>query len=148
MSNKTRKAQVVLAAIDQAGQKFDFLLLQVNEQRGSFWQNVTGKLEENETFEEGGLREAIEETKLNIESIVDIINLGLKFEFVDQRKRKVVEECFLIILDQKWDVVLDPSEHQSFKWVPINEINSDSVKFQSNMECLVKAQHLLRHWGG
>lgn len=148
MSNKTKKAQVVLAAIDQGSQSFNFLLLQTNEKRGSFWQNVTGKLEDNETFEEGGLREAIEETKLNIESIVDIINLGLKYEFIDQRKRKVIEESFLIILDQKWDVVIDPSEHQNYKWVSINDIKPDSVKHESNLECLKKSQNLLRHWGG
>jgi 8-oxo-dGTP pyrophosphatase MutT (NUDIX family) len=148
MSNKTKKAQVVLAAIDQPGQSFHFLLLQTNERRGSFWQNVTGKLEDNETFEEGGLREAIEETQLNIEHIVDIIGLGLKYEFTDQRSRKVHEESFLIILDKKWDVKIDPSEHKNFKWVSISDINSESVKFESNLECLMKAQNLLRHWGG
>jgi 8-oxo-dGTP pyrophosphatase MutT (NUDIX family) len=148
MSNKTKKAQVVLAAIDQPGQTFHFLLLQTNERRGSFWQNVTGKIEANETFEEGGLREAIEETQLNIENIIDIISLGLKYEFIDQRKRNCQEQTFLIILDQKWDVKIDSSEHQNFKWIQFNEINQDSVKFESNYECLVKAQKLLKHWGG
>lgn len=148
MANKTKKAQVVLAVIDQPSQSFEFLLLQTNERRGSFWQNVTGKIEDNETFEEGGLREAIEETQLNIESIVDILNLGLKYDFTDQRGRKVNEECFLIILDSKWNVVIDPSEHQNYKWVPINSIHRESVKFESNFETLVKSQHILRHWGG
>lgn len=148
MANKTKKAQVVIAVIDQPSQSFHFLLMQTNERRGSFWQNVTGKIEENETFEEGGLREAIEETQLNIESIVDILNLGLKFEFTDQRERKVNEECFLIILDSKWNVVIDPSEHQGYKWVPLNDIRPGIVKFESNYECLVKSQNLLKHWGG
>lgn len=148
MPNKTKKAQVVIAVIDQPSQSFQFLLLQTNERRGSFWQNVTGKLEDNETFEEGGLREAIEETKLSIESIVDIVSLGLKYEFVDQRERKVTEESFLIILDSKWNVEIDPSEHQGYKWVPINEIKPDSVKFESNYETLLKSQNILKHWGG
>jgi len=148
MANKTKKAQVVIAVIDQPSHSFHFLLLQTNERRGSFWQNVTGKLEDNETFEEGGLREAIEETQLKIESIVDILSLGLKYEFIDQRERKVNEECFLIILDAKWNVVIDPSEHQSYKWVSIDEIKPGIVKFESNLECLVKSQNLLKHWGG
>lgn len=148
MANKTKKAQVVLAVIDQPSQSFEFLLLQTNERRGSFWQNVTGKIEDNETFEEGGLREAIEETKLNIESIVDILSLGMKYEFTDQRDRNVTEECFLIILDSKWNVEIDPHEHQDFKWVPLNKITRDSVKFESNYETLVKSQNILRHWGG
>ena len=147
MGNKTKKAQVVLAAIDESSQSFQFLLLQTNERRGSFWQNVTGKIEENETIEEGGLREAIEETQLKIESIVDIQSLGLKYEFTDQRERKVHEECFLIILDSKWNVVIDPHEHQGFKWVSLNEIKPGIVKFESNYETLVKSQNILKHWG-
>ncbi len=97
MNQKTKKAQVLLAAIDQASQNFQFLLLQTNEQRGKFWQNVTGKIEGDETFEEGGLREAIEETQLKVETIIDIVDLGLNYEFTDQRGRKVHEKSFLII---------------------------------------------------
>lgn len=147
MAEKTKKAQVVIAAIDQASQSFHFLLLQTNVKRGSFWQNVTGKIEADETFEEGGLREAIEETKLNIESIVDIVNLDLKYEFTDLRKRNVVEECFLFIFDNKWEVKIDPHEHQAHKWVSINDINRESVHFESNYEPLKKSQKLLKHWG-
>lgn len=148
MSEKTKKAQVVLAAIDQVGHSFHFLLLQTNERRGSFWQNVTGKLEDNETFEEGGLREAIEETNLEVESIVDIIDLKLKYDFVDQRQRKVHEESFLIIMDKKWDVKIDSSEHQAFKWVNLNDIQRESIKHESNYETILKSQKLLKHWCG
>ncbi len=148
MANKTKKAQVILAAIDERSQSFDFLLLQTNEQRGSFWQNVTGKVEDGETIEEGGLREAIEETGLEIESIVDIKTLGLVFEFTDSRQRKVHEESFLMILDKRWTVKLDPHEHQSYKWVPLSEINRESVKHQSNYDTLAKSIAILRHWGG
>jgi dihydroneopterin triphosphate diphosphatase len=148
MANKTKKAQVVLAAIDDTSQAFQFLLLQTNERRGSFWQNVTGKVDEGETIEEGGLREAIEETNLSIEHIVDIINLGLVYEFTDQRGRKVHEESFLIIMDQKWEVKIDPHEHQNFKWVSLRDITTEVVKHLSNFETLEKSQKILRHWGG
>jgi len=147
MDNRTKKAQIILAANDQASQSFYFLLLQTNEKRGSFWQNVTGKVESNETFEEGGLREAIEETALSVDSIVEMVSLGLSYDFVDQHKRKVHEESFLMILDQKWDVKIDPHEHQGFKWIPVDAINPDVVKYESNFETLLKAQKLLRHWG-
>lgn len=139
---------MVLAVIDQPGQSFDFLLMQTNEKRGSFWQNVTGKIEDGETFEEGGLREAIEETGLQIEKIVDIINLNLTYEFRDLRGRDVYEECFLIILDEKWPVKIDPHEHQDHKWINFNEIHRDVVKFESNFEALAKSQKILKHWSG
>lgn len=147
MERKTKKAQVILAAIDESSQSFNFLLLQTNERRGKFWQNVTGKIEDEETFEEGGLREAMEETNLKIESIVDIVDLGLSYEFVDQHGRKVHEKSFLIILDQKWDVQIDPKEHISFKWIGTDEVEEGIVKYRSNLETLEKAKLTLRHWG-
>ncbi len=146
MANKTKKAQVVIATIDHTSHSFKFLLLQTNVKRGSFWQNVTGKIEDNESFEEGGLREAIEETKLSIESIVDIVNLSLPFEFKDLRERKVHEECFLIILDKMWDIEIDPGEHQAYKWVGLDEIHPEIVKFESNYMALQKSQKLLKNW--
>jgi 8-oxo-dGTP pyrophosphatase MutT (NUDIX family) len=148
MANKTKKAQVILSVIDRESQSFQFLLLQTNIKRGSFWQNVTGKVEDGETFEEGGLREAIEETGLEIEKIVDMMDLGLKYEFIDQRERKVHEESFLMILDQKWEVQLDSHEHQNYKWVSIDEIHPEIVKHSSNFESLEKSRKILKHWGG
>lgn len=147
MADQTKKAQIVLAVLDPASHSFSFLLLKTNERRGAFWQNVTGKLEEGETFEEGGLREAIEETNLSVEAIVDIVDLKLSYDFIDQRKRKVHEESFLIILDQKWDVKIDDHEHQDFKWVGMDQINRESVKHESNYETLAKSVNLLKHWG-
>jgi len=147
MTKKTKKAQVVVAAIDEASQSFHILLLQTNQRRGQFWQNITGKIEEEETFEEGGLREAIEETGLKVESIIDMRDLGLTYEFTDQHGRKVTEKCFLFVLEKKWDVVIDPKEHQAFKWVALSEISPESVKYSSNFETLDKAIKTLRHWG-
>lgn len=148
MANKTKKAQMVLAVIDTSNQSFEFLLLQTNEKRGSFWQNVTGRLEDGETFEEGGLREAIEETALSIESIVDMVGLGLKYHFTDLRGRDVHEECFLLILDSKWKIQIDPHEHQNYKWVPLKDITRESVKFESNFETLQKSISILKKWVG
>lgn len=147
MDNKTKKAQVVIAAIDAAHQSFQFLLLQTNEKRGAFWQNVTGKIEEGETFEEGALREAMEETNLELNRIVDILDLGLVYEFVDKRKRKVIEHCFLMIFEKTWDVKIDSSEHRAFKWVGIESINSESVEYPSNYETLNRSIKILKQWG-
>lgn len=146
MANKTKKAQVVLAAFDNTSQTFQFLLLQTNERRGSFWQNVTGKVEDGESIEEGGLREAMEETQLELEHIVDMIDLKLTYEFTDQHQRKVHEECFLFVLDKTWQVKIDPHEHQDFKWVSMDDINPESVKHSSNYEALEKSRKLLKQW--
>lgn len=147
MSYKTKKAQVVIAALDAKNKTFNFLLLQTNERRGQFWQNVTGKVEKEESYEDGALREAIEETALPVELIVDMIDLGITHDFIDQRKRDVHEKAFLLILDSQWEIKLDPHEHQDFKWVNIENLKSGLVKFSGNYEALTKAASLLRHWG-
>jgi ADP-ribose pyrophosphatase YjhB (NUDIX family) len=148
MGNKIKKVQMILATIDQSSHSFAFLLMKTNKKRGSFWQNVTGKVEEGETFDEGGMREAIEETDLKIHQIVDIIDLNLPFEFIDQHGRQVHEECFMVILEDRWDVKIDPHEHDAFEWVMMKDISSDSVKYSSNFEALQKAMSILRRWGG
>lgn len=147
MTDKTKKAQVVVAAIDPERQSFLFLLLQTNKKRGEFWQNITGKVEKDETYEEGALREAIEETGLEVEMLVDMIELGVQFDFIDQWKRKVHEKTFLIIVEKKFDIKIDSSEHEDFKWVELEKIHDGIVKHPSNYETLLKAQHLLKHWG-
>jgi 8-oxo-dGTP pyrophosphatase MutT (NUDIX family) len=147
MDKKTRKAQVVIAVVDPECQNFSLLLMQTNEKRGSFWQNVTGKIESDETYEEGALREAMEETGLSVESIVDIVDLKISHDFIDQKKRDVHEKGFLFVLDKKWDVKMDPSEHQNFKWIALNELNREVVKYEGNFEALEKARSLLKQWG-
>lgn len=147
MTQKTKKAQVVIAAVDHEQNSFSLLLLQTNQKRGEFWQNVTGKVDENETFEEGGLREAIEETHLKIEDMVEMLDLELTYNFIDARKRDVHEESFLLVFDKKWNVIIDPKEHQDFKWVNINDVTQDDVKHKSNFETIRKSQKLLKHWG-
>ncbi len=128
-------------------ESFLFLLLQTNKKRGEFWQNITGKVEKDETYEEGALREVMEETGLKVEMLVDMIELGVNYDFTDQWKRKVHEKTFLIITDKKFDIKIDPSEHENYKWVGLDEIHDGIVKHSSNYETLLKAQHLLKHWG-
>lgn len=146
MSIKTKKAQVVIAAPDTEHQHFLFLLLQTNEKRGGFWQNATGKIEEGESFEEGAIREVLEETQLPQDLIMDLVDLEMRHDFLDRWDRQVHEQSFLLVTQEKWDVKIDPEEHQNFRWVPLNEIQRDSVKFEGNYDALKKSCDILRRW--
>lgn len=137
MARKTRKAQVVIAGYDAQSQTVSYLLLQTNIRRGSFWQNVTGKVDAGERYEEGAVREVIEETKLKPEWIVHFIDLELSHDFIDERQRDVHEKSYLLIADRVWDVTIDPHEHQGFRWV--SEFTRGSVKHEGNFEALEKA---------
>jgi 8-oxo-dGTP pyrophosphatase MutT (NUDIX family) len=142
MKNKTKKIQTVIIA-PQSNSQYLCLLLQTNKRRGEFWQNVTGKVEKNESFEDASVREAIEETGLKENNIKEIINLNLTHEFMDQYDRNVEEKAFLLITSDTWEPKLDPSEHQSYRWKPIEKIDRSSVKYPGNYDALKKAIEMI-----
>jgi dATP pyrophosphohydrolase len=142
MSKKTRKAQVVICGYDAQSQSLSYLLLQTNQKRGEFWQNVTGKVDEGESYEEGALREVIEETKLDPRWIVHFTDLGLSHDFIDEKKRDVHERAYLILIDRIFRVTIDPHEHQNYRWEKV--LSRSVVKHEGNFEALVKAEKLLR----
>ena len=146
MSNKTKKAQVVLAVLDAKNHSFSFLLMQLIEKRGGFWQNVTGKIDEGESFDEGALREAEEESGLKLENVVEMIDLKIEHHFIDFRNRDCRERAFLVVLNSFWDVKLDPKEHQNFKWVQMKDLRRDCVHYEGNFEAIAKSCEILKNW--
>jgi 8-oxo-dGTP pyrophosphatase MutT (NUDIX family) len=141
MAHKTRKAQVVIAGYDTQSQSLSYLLMQTNQKRGGFWQNVTGKIESGETFEAGALREVIEETGLKPEWMIHFIDLELSHQFIDQRNRDVHEKAYLILVDHQFQVIIDPHEHQEYQW--LKNISRKSVKYLGNFEALEQAQKII-----
>ena len=143
MEGRHKKVQIVVAAPTPSGE-WACLLLKRNKEGGGIWQNVTGSVDDPETFEEGALRETQEETALQIETIVDIHEIGLVYKFVDRWKRKVEERTFLIVSEAQWKPTLDPKEHADWKWVVLSEITPDLLEWPSNNETLLKAVQILR----
>ncbi len=141
MSTKTRKAQVVICGYDAQSQSLAYLLMQTNRKRGEFWQNVTGKIDKGESYEEGALREVIEETGLKPEWVIHFIDLKLSHEFIDQRDRDVHENSYLLIVDHLYKVKIDTHEHQDHRWE--KDISRASVMHAGNWEALEKARHVL-----
>jgi ADP-ribose pyrophosphatase YjhB (NUDIX family) len=146
MEGRHRKVQVVLAARAPSGE-WGFLIFKTNKDRGRFWQNVTGSVEDGETYEEAALREAQEESGLMLENIVEIESLALVEKFVDRWKKKVEEHAYLIVLDEQWKPTLDLSEHEDWQWVPISELNPLSVEWSGNAQALLKSAQMLRRMG-
>lgn len=135
---RKRKAQVVIFSRDEDGTKH-FLLLKTNKKRGEYWQNVTGSVEKNETYKEGALREAIEETGLSEKHIVKITNTELCFQFHDRWGRDVKEKTFLVEVDKKFKVIIDPSEHCDHKWLAEDNIKPKNFKHINNYLSVVYA---------
>lgn len=143
MDKITRKAQIVIGQ-RQVLRQNKFLLLQTNQQRGLFWQNCTGAIDEGESYQQGAQREVMEETGLRAENIAAVIDLGLEHCFSDRWGREVCERSYLILVKEIWQVVIDPAEHQDFKWINESELELGSVKYPGNFEALVRAIELLK----
>lgn len=131
---KKRKVQVVIC-VKELGIP-QFLLLQMNAKRNSYWQNVTGSVEDDESFQEAAMRESQEETGIEDKNILTFSELEISFNFIDQWKNDVLEKVYLLECKNKWDVSIDPNEHQQFKWITLNELNSNIVHYSSNFEAI------------
>lgn len=115
------------------------LLLKVTPNRGGFWQPVTGKVEEGESFAAAALREAEEETGFRFERQPQF--LGLDFEFEGKKGEPVFEKAFLLPLvggATPPTPTLDPNEHTEFRWAPTADAPG-LVKFDGNREAIERA---------
>ncbi len=128
-----RKAQVwIFHAPENPGrdlENFHGLLLQTNEKRGQFWQPVTGSVEGEETYAEGALREAQEETGFTFTGPLWPTGYGFHFESKFGPAR---EEVFVTLVNDPKAPVLDPKEHQNFQWVALTEAEK-FLTFETNL---------------
>lgn len=135
MTLKKNKVQVVITTGDS---NIEFLILQMNERRKFYWQNITGSVEDGESLLCAALREASEETGMDQNLIKRITKLKLGFEFKDQWGNNVEETCYHIHMQEKWDIILDASEHVNFKWINGKQVQRGSVYYESNYTALLE----------
>ncbi len=135
MSNeKHKKVQVVTLA--QENKEYFLLLLQMNEDRGFLWQNVTGSVDPGEEFFTAGKRELLEETGIKS----NLTELPLSYEFHDRWGKDVIEKVYLATLPKKNDsITLDANEHINYRWINIKEVNAEHYAYPSNFESFKKA---------
>ena len=128
-----QKVQVVTIAEDQV------LLLQFAKDRAEGFQNITGSVEEDESFLEAARREMLEE----IGVADNLIDIDLAFSFHDRWGHDVIERVFLYHPSIKPIINLS-AEHQSFKWKTTKDITKDDFTFISNYEAFKKALEFTR----
>lgn len=135
-----KKCQAVLCV--PSPEKIEFLLLKTKPERGSFWQNVTGSVKENEKSKDAALREANEETSLVQDNIQNVVHL-FEHSFETSQSQKAREKVYLIVCHNKWEVALDPREHVEYKWVCCHDIDRNSIKYESNYQAIINAMRIL-----
>jgi len=92
--------------------------LKRNEQRGGFWQPVTGGVEDGENLIEAVNRELREET--GVTKYLRIIENLHYFEFQSERYGKLKEYVFGVEVDSGITIKISP-EHTEMKWCDLND---------------------------
>ncbi len=133
-----RKVQIVILSQNQETNHLEALVFKTNKERGSFWQNVTGSVEDGESFSEAAIRELIEETSIKASNLEkQVFDLDSEFFFLDRKQRRAQEKVYYYF-GPRWDISIC-EEHIDFKWLVASEIPRDLYKYESNYQALLKA---------
>jgi 8-oxo-dGTP diphosphatase len=90
---------------------------------GGVYEIPGGGVDEGETIEEGAMREGFEETGLKVRRVIGTFK---GFDFSTPTKKKVRQINYLVKAEEG-EVKLEPSEHDDFKWISENELDSLSM---------------------
>ena len=140
--------QVLIYPVRLIGDYRQYLLLKRVTDRGSFWQGVTGGVENGESLLEAARRELIEETGLRF-SLMKDISYSYSFPLENRWRhnyavdvKEIVEHVFVAYLEDEQEPVIDPDEHDAWKWCFFDE----AIKFLTwpeNIEALRKSHRYL-----
>ncbi|WP_270660879.1 NUDIX hydrolase [Streptococcus anginosus] len=117
----------------------EILLLKVKTEQLSFWQPITGGVENGESSEIACIREIFEETGLEIE-LTKLLKIGHHTVVVDE-DLTILKTLFLVKTKQKDIHISD--EHIDFMWIEVKNV-PDILYWQSNQETFQKVLEKLR----
>lgn len=117
----------------------EILLLKVKTEQLSFWQPITGGIENGESSEIACIREIFEETGLEIE-LTKLLQVGHHTVVIDE-DLTIFKTLFLVETKQKDIHISD--EHIDFMWTEVKKV-PDILYWQSNQETFQKILEKLR----
>jgi dihydroneopterin triphosphate diphosphatase len=123
-----RTAQVEIIIYKIISGEVLFLLLKRNEQKGGFWQPITGGVNEGEDILLAVNRELLEETSIN--EYLRIINNVHYFEFDTEEYGILKEFVFGIEIKDNIKIKLS-SEHTEMRWCSLDE-SLTLLKYENN----------------
>jgi dATP pyrophosphohydrolase len=131
--------QKIQAVIFRRTPSLEFLLLQRTNERGGYWQSVTGSVEDGESIVDALTREIKEETGIVAADILTSSEI-FSFIFVNRARDTANEHVFMV--EVKADVKVNISnnvytEHKKFAWIGFKDA-SRMVKFEANRRAVDK----------
>jgi 8-oxo-dGTP pyrophosphatase MutT (NUDIX family) len=141
-----RKVQVWLIR-GESLDHLEVLLLRTIQNRGSFWQPITGGIEAREVPLDSAIREVHEETGVRAHPAA-VKALNYRFEF-QGRWGRAQEEVFFIrvkasdFTNAEMIPELDPNEHDQFCWVSLSQAIS-LLSHEEIKKCLNQLKSFLK----
>lgn len=127
-SNRVGQVNVVVCRYNNF-KKLEILVLKRAENRGGFWQTITGGIHIGESFLHAGKREIREELSIMVSKV---LYTGFSYSFVGNEGYKLNEYVCCVLLNYKRSFNIKLSEeHTEYKWLePKNAIRL--LKFKDN----------------
>ena len=119
--------QVLIYPVRKTKDYFEYLMLKRVNNRGGFWQGVTGAPENNETLSEAAKRELYEETGY---SPLNLIKTDISYiipmedrwkDIYPEDTKEIPEYLFIAKIDVSSPPKIDPIEHNDWKWCSYEE---------------------------
>ena len=142
--------QVNVFGVSQSSIGAKFLMLKRIEQRGGFWQSVTGAPEVRESLKSAAKREFFEETRIQLNEVKD---LAFSYSFpLDPRLWSAVYRPEVIRIDEHvyWSELSEAqipklsNEHTAYEWATYEKC-IELLKWQSNKDALKILSETLNH---
>lgn len=141
MATKDRVSQINCIVFKPEGDSYKFLILKRAEDRGGFWQPITGGVHEGEDQISALKRELMEET--GIIGYRQIINLKYSFTFSLPHLclGDLTENVYAVEVKPEIEIILS-HEHTEYRWLTFEE-SLALIKYDSNKEGIRKLWKML-----
>ncbi len=140
--------QVLIYPVRKTNEDWEYLMLKRVENRGGFWQGVTGAPENDETLSEGANRELYEETGY---IPVNLIKTGISYiipmedrwkNIYPEDTKEIPEYLFIAKIDGSSSPKIDSIEHNDWKWCSYEEA-INLLSLEDNKRALEYVQKFL-----
>lgn len=139
MPSIDRVSQINCIVFKPEGIDYKFLVLKRREDKGGFWQSVTGGVKEGENEIIALKRELKEET--GISEYRKLINLRYSYSFSLPHLGELMENVYAVEVSPHIEIILSP-EHTEYRWVDFEEALS-LIKYETNKEGFRKIWKML-----